>query len=154
HSLICVPLLFQNQACGTLTFYRQAIRSFAPDERNLCQALASYLALTIANFRLYRETLAQANQRKAWLDTLHTLGAQLAGFEDLDRLLQFVADKTRELLNAEVSAIFLFEDGYLWRKASSGIDNNWFANECYLPGQGLIGRVIAGGVGQPDKMIL
>jgi GAF domain-containing protein len=154
HSLICVPLLFQNEACGTLSFYRQARRGFAPDERNLCQALASYLALTIANFRLYREALAQANQRKAWLDTLHTLGAQLAGFEDLGRLLQFVADKTRELLNAEVSAIFLLEDGYLSRKASAGIDNDWFADERYLPGQGLIGRAIDGVAGQPARTML
>jgi|GEM_PF-3378459 len=140
HSLICVPLKFPEGVRGTLTFYRRAVRAFTPDEIKVCEALASYLALTIANFGLYRATLAQAIERKEWLDTLHTLGTQLAGFDDLDTLLQLVADKTREHLNAEVSAIFLIEQDGLRRKAMAGITNSWFADEQYAPGEGLTGR--------------
>jgi GAF domain-containing protein len=142
HAMVCVPLTSPEGAQGVLTLYRQAARAFTYDEIALCQAIANYLALTLANFSMYRETLAQALERKAWVDTLHAVSVQLVGFDNLEPLLRFVAHKTRERLNAEVAAIFLVEGGRLRRKAISGLPNDWFPDESYALGEGLTGQVI------------
>lgn len=142
HSMICLPIHSSEVVQGTLTFYRETVRLFTPDEISLLNALASYLALMVANFGLYRESLTQTLERTEWLDTLYELSAQLTGLKELDSVLMFVAEKTRQRLKAETSAVFLLEGDTLKRKAIAGLDSDWFPEECYAIGQGLTGQVV------------
>ena len=107
----------------------------------ICRALASHVSLTASNIRLYREATADASEQKARLATLYELAQRLVGEETVD--LPFVADKTREILNAETSAVFLLgKDDRLHRSAISGIESEWFADESYGIGEGLTGRCV------------
>ncbi len=142
HAMICVPVRFHDRVRGILSYYRDSMRFFTPDEQRLAQAIAGYLGLTIENFDLYRETLAQSTERKNRLDTLYELGSQLTGFADVATLLRAVADKTRTRLAAEVSAVFLLENNRLVRKMMSGIENEWFREESYARGDGITGKAL------------
>ena len=116
-STACFPLVLREQGFGTLSLYRSTVREFTPDETKLGQSVANYMAIIIENFRLYEDKSAQAAERQRWLDAIHQLSVQLAGFESLDSLMQLAVQITRDRLNSEVSSIFLLEDNRLRRKA-------------------------------------
>jgi GAF domain-containing protein len=141
-SIICFPLMVGEEPIGTLSLYRAQARTFTPEEQQLGQALANNLAICAHNFELYHKTSREAEARRRWLDVLHILSQRLAGVSQLDPLFQLVVDTTRERLNAEISSIFLLEDGMLVRKAIAGVENEWFPEESYETGGGLTGRAL------------
>lgn len=141
-AVICFPLMVGEEPIGTLSLYRTQARPFTRGEQQLGQALANNLAICVHNFELYHKVSREAEARRRWLDALRILSQQLAGVSQLSPLFQLVADTTRTRLNAEVSSIFLLENGRLVRKATSGIENEWFPEESYKVGEGLTGRVL------------
>ncbi|MBC7248844.1 MAG: GAF domain-containing protein [Anaerolineae bacterium] len=142
HSVICFPLMVGAKPIGTLSLYRTQARGFTPEEKRLGQALANNLAICVHNFELYHKVSREAEARRRWLDVLHILSQRLTGVSQLDPLFQLVVDTTRERLNAEISSLFLLEKGRLVRKAIAGVENEWFPEESYEPGQGLTGRAL------------
>ena len=70
---------------------------------------------------------------------------ELAQREDIASLVQEVTEVTRKELQAEFVSLFLYHDGRFRRQKSAGIDDNWFSDESYAPGEGITGQV---GVGQ------
>ncbi|MCR4406664.1 MAG: GAF domain-containing protein [Anaerolineae bacterium] len=141
-SVICFPLMVGEEPIGTLSLYRTQVRPFTREEQQLGQALANNLAICVHNFELYHKVLREAETRRRWLDALHILSQRLAGVSQLSPLFQLAADTTRARLNAEVSSVFLLENGRLARKAISGVENEWFPEESYEIGEGLTGRVL------------
>ena len=146
-SIICFPLMVGEEPIGTLSLYRTQARTFTPEEQLLGQALANNLAICVHNFDLYHKASREAEARRRWLDVLHTLSQRLAGVSQLDPLFQLVVDTTRERLNAEISSLFLVEDGQLVRKAIAGVENEWFPEESYEIGEGLTGRALVPSAG-------
>jgi GAF domain-containing protein len=82
-------------------------------------------------------------EREKWLDTYATMKYKLTEPKSLDELLQFIVEATREKMNAETAALFLLEDNRLMRRAITGVDKDWLAEESYDAGQGITGKVIA-----------
>ncbi|MDY7039278.1 MAG: GAF domain-containing protein, partial [Chloroflexota bacterium] len=141
-SIICFPLLVGEEPIGTLSLYRAQALTFTPEEQRLGQALANNLAICMHNFELYRQATRESEARRRWLDVLHALSQSLAGVGQLEPLFQLVVDTTRERLNAEISSLFLLENGVLVRKAIAGVENEWFSKESYEVGEGLTGRAL------------
>ncbi|HEY2029533.1 MAG TPA: diguanylate cyclase [Myxococcales bacterium] len=56
-SLLCLPLLARGHVLGVLNLTRPVANGFTPQEIRLAEAVASQAALSIANARLYQETL-------------------------------------------------------------------------------------------------
>lgn len=93
--------------------------------------------------RELEKNLQQLNNLQAqWRETYDAMGKKLAGFSELDEMMQFLVDETRKRLGAETSALFLLEDGRLVRKAIAGIERSWFPIESYAPGEGITGKAV------------
>ena len=132
-SELAVPIVFEGTTVGVLN-----VESFAPDrfsgrDVDFVSILADKTAVAL-------ETLDQREHRRATLQLLHDLGAQLLVPEDVAPLLHLVVDLTRKHLSCEVASIFLFEDGRFRRRATAGLPQDWFAEESYGSGEGLTGR--------------
>jgi signal transduction histidine kinase len=62
HSLLAVPLLFEQQTFGGLVVYRPEAGEFAPEVVNLLQTFATHSVLAIQNARLFRELEERGRQ--------------------------------------------------------------------------------------------
>jgi PAS domain S-box-containing protein len=142
HSVVCFPLVLREQGVGILSLYRPTVREFTPSEVRLGQSIANYMAIILENFQLYEDMSAQAIERQQWLDAIHQVSVQLAGFESLDSLLQLAAQITKDRLNSEVSSIFLLEDDRLRKNAVAGMEADWLAEESYGIGEGITGSCL------------
>jgi GAF domain-containing protein/PAS domain-containing protein len=88
---------------------------------------------------------ALVSTKALWLETFYDLGKRLSGFDDLQALLSFLVEETKNRLHAEGSQLFLLEGGLLRRKATCPAQAGWLDDEAYQPGEGLTGEVILPG---------
>jgi len=72
-SLLSVPLLFQQQAMGTLNIYTEEVHSFSNEEIKILSALAELSAATIEKARLY-ERIADVEDQLRQNEKLSALG--------------------------------------------------------------------------------
>lgn len=72
---------------------------------------------------------------------------ELAGEQNLDRLLQIFVDASKQLLNAYSSSLLLLDEqtGELVFALTGGIHEEVFQNIRLRPGEGIVGRVVATG---------
>ncbi|MFL5806952.1 MAG: GAF domain-containing protein, partial [Roseiflexaceae bacterium] len=70
---------------------------------------------------------------------------ELAQREDIASLVQEATEVAHKELQAESVSLFLYQDGRFRRQKSAGIEDSWFSDESYAPGEGITGQV---GVGQ------
>jgi signal transduction histidine kinase len=116
-SFLGVPIMLRGHAFGNLYLTEKERGDFTEDDQELVELLASQAAVAIENARLYDASRRWAQQ----LDSLNELGAALVAELDLDRLLEMVADRLRELLAARVVIIDLrLPDGSLRVEGASG----------------------------------
>jgi signal transduction histidine kinase len=104
HSFLGVPILLRGVAYGNLYLTEKAgAERFDAADEELVQLLAAQAAVAIENARLFESATAWSRQ----LESLHELGTALAGELDLPRLLQLVAERLQQLIDARVVAIAL-----------------------------------------------
>lgn len=142
HTMASFPLVARGNKIGTLSLYRNRRQMFSPEEMGLGQALANSLATAIFNQNLLDRISAEVTTRQKSLDALSKFSRELAPQGNIQSLAQLVSDLVRGELNAESSAIFLLEGDTLHRAAISGLEPDWFAEECYRVGQGITGQVV------------
>jgi K+-sensing histidine kinase KdpD len=70
---------------------------------------------------------------------------ELAQREDIASLVQEATEVARKELQAEAVSLFLYQDGRFRRQKCAGIEDSWFSEEGYAPGEGITGQV---GIGQ------
>jgi two-component system, NarL family, sensor histidine kinase DevS len=98
------PILLRGVAYGNLYLTEKAGGvDFDAEDEELVSLLAAQAAVAIENARLYESATAWSRQ----LESLQEIGAALAEELDLPRLLELVASRLRELINARVVAIVL-----------------------------------------------
>jgi PAS domain S-box-containing protein len=137
-SELAVPIVFEGTTWGVLNVESHAPDRFRDRDVDFLSILADKTATAL-------ETLDQREHRRATLELLHDLGSKLMVPEDIHPLLQLTVDVTRKHLCCEVASIFLFESGRFRRQATSGLPDDWFADESYASGEGLTGRAAARG---------
>jgi signal transduction histidine kinase len=135
------PIRLRGVAYGNLYLTEKASGAdFDAGDEELVSLLAAQAAVAIENARLYESATAWSRQ----LESLQEIGTALAGELDLPRLLQLVADRLRELIEARVVAIALPAGGELRVEAIAG-ENVEMPVRTMIPRDSKVGRVLERG---------
>ncbi len=104
HSFLGVPIMLRGVAYGNLYLTeKQGGEDFTDEDAEIVTLLAGQAAVAIENARLYEASARWSRQ----LQSLNEVGNALATETDLDRLLDLVVRRLRELLGARVVALAL-----------------------------------------------
>jgi two-component system, NarL family, sensor histidine kinase DevS len=99
-----VPILLRGVAYGNLYLTeKDSGGDFTDEDEELVTLLAAQAAVAVENARLYESATAWSRQ----LESLNEVGAALVGELELDRLLELVVRRLRELIGARLVAIAL-----------------------------------------------
>ena len=99
-----VPIHLRGVAYGNLYLTEKAGgEDFTAEDEELVELLASQAAVAVENARLYEAATGWSKQ----LESLNEVGNALATETDLDRLLDLVARRLRELLDARLVTVLL-----------------------------------------------
>jgi signal transduction histidine kinase len=120
-SFLGVPILLRGVAYGNLYLTeKQGGDDFSEEDEELVTLLAGQAAVAIENARLYEASTRWSRQ----LQSLNEVGNALATETDLDKLLDLVVRRLRELLEARVVALALPSGGEELRfAAAAGADD-------------------------------
>jgi signal transduction histidine kinase len=114
HNFLGVPILLRGVAYGNLYLTeKQGGEDFTDEDEELVTLLAGQAAVAIENARLYEASTRWSRQ----LQSLNEVGNALATETDIEKLLDLIVRRLRELLEARVVALAL----------PSGSDNLRFA---------------------------
>jgi signal transduction histidine kinase len=103
-SFLGVPILLRGVAYGNLYLTEKAGgEDFTGEDEELVSLLAGQAAVAIENARLYESATSWSRQ----LESLNEIGNALATETDLDRLLDLIARRLRELLDARLVTVLL-----------------------------------------------
>jgi signal transduction histidine kinase len=102
-SFLGVPILLRGVAYGNLYLTEKAGGDFTAEDEELVTLLAAQAAVAIENVRLYEA----ATHWSAQLESLNEIGNALASEPDLERLLDLIARRLRELLGARFVTVVL-----------------------------------------------
>jgi len=104
NTFLGVPILLRGVAYGNLYLTEKAgDQDFTDEDQELVELLASQAAVAIENARLYEAATGWSKQ----LESLNEVGNALATETDLDRLLDLIARRLRELLSARLVTVLL-----------------------------------------------
>jgi signal transduction histidine kinase len=103
-SFLGVPILLRGVAYGNLYLTeKRGGEDFTDEDEELATLLAGQAAVAVENARLYEAASRWSRQ----LESLEEVGNALATETDLDRLLDLIVRRTRELLGARIVALAL-----------------------------------------------
>jgi signal transduction histidine kinase len=140
HSFLGVPILLRGVAYGNLYLTEKAGgEDFTEEDQELVSLLGGQAAVAIENARLYESATRWSRQ----LQSLHEVGNALATETDLDRLLDLVAGRLRELLDARFVAVLL----------PAGDDELRLAAAAGHGGAGLLGETISRSASKSGRVL-
>ena len=125
-----VPVMLRGVAYGNLYLTeKEGGDDFTEEDQELTMLLAGQAAVAIENARLYESSTLWSRQ----LESLNEVGNALATEMDLDRLLDLVARRLRELIDARLVTVLL----------PSGRDRLRFAAVAGEGGDELVGQTLS-----------
>jgi signal transduction histidine kinase len=125
-----VPVMLRGVAYGNLYLTeKEGGEDFTEEDQELTMLLAGQAAVAIENARLYESSTLWSRQ----LESLNEVGNALATETDLDRLLDLVARRLRELIDARLVTVLL----------PAGRDELRFAAVAGEGGEDLIGQTLS-----------
>ncbi|HEU4366930.1 MAG TPA: GAF domain-containing protein [Methylomirabilota bacterium] len=142
-AVLAVPLQIKGRIVGALAAGDRLGRVFGTDEVRLAEALADHAAVALENARLYTE----AEERRREAELLAELARALSASLDLDTVLGRVTAAARDLCNADLARIALWDErreGLTFRY-TVGTRAGEPDRVLLTPGQGLAGEVLATG---------
>jgi GAF domain-containing protein/DNA-binding response OmpR family regulator len=146
-SYLGVPIMVEGRAIGAISVQstKQAGR-FGDSETRLLSTIAANVGVAMQNARLYRETRRRASEMAA----LAELGREVGGMLDLDAVLERIAERARELLEADTSAVFLEQpDGTTFVPiVAVGDQAELIKADTIQRGEGVIGDLASRGVAE------
>jgi PAS domain S-box-containing protein len=142
-AVLAVPLRAKGRTIGAFAVGDVLGRVFTPEDVRLAEAFADHAAVALENARLYTE--AEAGRREAL--AMADLGRAVNGSLDLDTVLQQVTAAARDLCNADLARIALWDaerQGMVYRY-TVGTRAGSHQHVLLTPGKGLAGEVMATG---------
>jgi len=142
-AVLAVPLRVKGRTIGAFAVGDVLGRLFTPEDERLAEAFADHAAVALENARLYTE--AEAGRREAL--AMADLGRALNGSLDLDTVLQQVAAAAKDLCNADLARIALWDserEGMVYRY-TVGTRAEGHQHVVLTRGKGLAGEVMATG---------
>ncbi|MFV9635223.1 GAF domain-containing protein [Mycobacterium neumannii] len=102
-----VPVRIRDEVFGNLYLTEKAGgQPFSEDDEVLVQALAAAAGIAIDNARLYQ----QAKHRQSWIEATRDIGTELLSGTEPVKVFRQVADKSRQLSGAGLTAVFVPTD--------------------------------------------
>jgi signal transduction histidine kinase len=98
-----VPIMLRGVAYGNLYLTEKESGDFVEEDEELVTLLAAQAAVAVENARLYQSATTWSQQ----LESLNEIGGALVSELELERLLNLVARRLRELIDARLVAIAL-----------------------------------------------
>lgn len=144
HAYLGVPLIAGDQAIGSMSlFIKDKERDFPDEELERAQAVATMAAMAVQNARL----LASANQRAEEAQALILTARSISGSLDQETVLKLIAEKAKDLLDADGSRIHLHEQESDRLRCVIALDESAEAFRALelKPGEGLVGHVMETG---------
>src|SRR5215831_2328531 len=105
-SELAVPLITKNKAIGVLDLEAREPSYFKEEHARLLGLIASRIAVSIENARLYTRVSRQANT----LELLTEISRELTSILNVDQLLQRVADLVLKLIDYQMFSILLLDE--------------------------------------------
>jgi signal transduction histidine kinase len=147
-----VPIVLRGVAYGN--FYlteKEGGEDFTEEDEELVTLLASQAAVSVENARLYEASTGWSRQ----LESLNEVGNALATETDLERLLDLIARRLRELIDARVVAVVLPEGTNELRFAAvAGDESEELLGETMLRSTSKSGRVLERGQSERVDSVL
>jgi sigma-B regulation protein RsbU (phosphoserine phosphatase) len=135
-SELAVPMSVGNRLVGVIDVESTTAGTFTLEDQALMTLIASRVAFSIDNARLYRR-IQKSNRT---LRTLASLAQEFSSILDLDQLLNRISLAMRILIDFDAFSILLVEDDYLRHRFSQRYDRRVEADLIRL-GQGITGHV-------------
>ncbi len=142
-SLIAVPLITGNEARGLFIIENyEEEDAFDESDIRLLTTLANSMSVALENARLFNETLRlleESKKRTAELGTVNSISQAIVGHLEINKLINLVGDKVRDLFNANIVYVALLD------KETSMINFPYGYGDEYPPlklGDGLTSHII------------
>lgn len=105
-SELAVPLITKNKVIGVIDIEAPQPGYFKPEHARLLTLIASRIAVSIENARLYTRVLRQANT----LALLNEISRELTSILNLDQLLKRIGDLLLEIIDYQMFSILLLDE--------------------------------------------
>lgn len=108
-----VPLIVRDEAIGVISVQNlDREHAFTESNVRLLKTISNALGLSLENARLFDETLRlleESKKRAAELEIVNSISQAIAGHLEIDKLINLVGDKVRQLFNAGIVYLALLE---------------------------------------------
>ncbi len=106
-----VPLVSRGEVIGLLTINSRKLGSFQvnPARLELVRFYANQVAIIVEKSRLFQSE----RQQRRMADALEALGSEVENFANFDQVLDFLLERIRKAVPADVTMLFLAEGGQL-----------------------------------------
>jgi GAF domain-containing protein len=146
-SALFVPLLVDDKVKGIISIQDlDRENAFSDSDVRLLQTLANSMSVALENARLFDETqrlLKETERRAAELAILNGIGEAMTRTLDVKTITYNVGDKVREIFNAEISDILLYDPSTKLITLTYSYCERYFENEPpWVLGEGLTSKII------------
>ncbi len=144
HSFMGFPLIVGDEPIGTMgLFIKDKDRAFAEVQLEQAQAIATMAAMAVHNARLLSDANQRAEEAQALIQTARSVSASL----DQETVLNMIAEKAKDLLQADGSRIHLHDPDADVLRCVIALDEAAEAFQAMelKPGEGLVGHVMESG---------
>jgi sigma-B regulation protein RsbU (phosphoserine phosphatase) len=104
-SELAVPMVARGKLVGVIDVQSTKVKAYSEQDRTLMRLIASRIAVSIDNARLYR----RVDRQNRTLRTLAHLSQEFSSILDLDELLGKIAATIRALINYDAFSIYLVD---------------------------------------------
>jgi sigma-B regulation protein RsbU (phosphoserine phosphatase) len=133
---LVAPMLVRGKLVGVIDLQSTRLNAFSEQDRALLTLIATRVAFSIDNARLYR----RVERQNRLLRVLAHLSQEFSSILDIDELLTKIAVTVRALINFEAFSIFLLEpqEGVLRQRFSQRYDDRPGVEQVAM-GTGIVG---------------
>jgi PAS domain S-box-containing protein len=144
-TILAMPLMSEDAAIGAILLRRQQVNPFTEKQISLLKTFADQAVIAIENVRLFDETQRRGDEMAA----LTEIGREISESLDLNTVLDRIATRALEVLNARDVALRLLEpDGALHTVVARGRHAKVYSKDIVYPGKGVTYIVTQTGVAE------